>query len=110
MESNYTKLSLNTQGSVAAFIGIFFLICGISILGWQIFHWLDTGDWVPVPMLVIVEWLARQSTTPTAVANNLAWVAHPKSWIGLWKVLNWFPVSLASFLCAVFAALTTRSP
>src|SRR5688572_17676542 len=76
-------------------LGVGALLGGIGALGWQVVHWLSTAEWVPISVLDFLRW---------ADFNN--WVSSPQSWHGLWRLLNWFPASLAGVLVGfLFAAM-----
>lgn len=81
-------------------------MCAISIVGWQIFHWLKTSEWQPIPFLAAF----------TYFEIDLSSVYAPSSWFGLAKVLQWIldlplaialPVSLALSAHAWFAFVSS---
>lgn len=55
------------------------LLGALTIVGWQVFQWLRTGVWIPIP---ISEGFAY-------LGIDLTWVYMPADWQGLAKVVQW---------------------
>jgi hypothetical protein len=51
----------------------------LAILGWQVFHWLRTSIWIPLPMYEAFSYLGIDLTR----------VYMPTDWQGLAKVAHW---------------------
>ena len=64
------------------------LLVGLCILGWQVYQYLYAGNWVGVSLLDFVYWAHVQRE----------WIEAPMSWLGLWKILNWIPLSLLALV------------
>lgn len=64
------------------------IAAGPGVLVWQLWTFLTEGNWHPVSVLHLLEW----------AGTNDAWVHAPTSWIGLWKVLSWMPLSLTAMI------------
>ena len=78
------------------------MLVGVAVLGWQVYHWLYTGDWTSRSILDVVRWAAMSAE----MSNE--WIQNPASWLGLWKLLNWLPLSgttivIGFTILAVFA-------
>jgi len=72
-------------------------ICAISIIGWQIFHWLKTSEWQPISFLAAF----------TYFDIDLSSVYVPSSWFGFAKILQWildFPLAIALPVSLALAA------
>jgi len=71
------------------------LVCGPiffgpAVLCWQVFQWLKTGEWYPVPVSKILDW------------NQLRY--PDLEWRGLQKIVDYLfglPLSFVSFIAAV---------
>ncbi len=58
------------------YTGLFIMISGVFVFIYQIFNYLYVGEWIPLPMIIIV---------PSLIAN---WLIDPHQWIGLSNVLS----------------------
>ncbi|MDO9107139.1 MAG: hypothetical protein Q7U57_19530 [Methylovulum sp.] len=54
-------------------------LCSLAILGWQVFHWLRTSIWIPLPM----------SETFSYLGIDLTRIYMPSDWQGLAKIAQW---------------------
>jgi hypothetical protein len=68
---------------------IFF--CSLLIGVGQIIHYLRFGDWLSISALDLLVFL------------GLEWAKTPASWAGVFRILEWLPLSLFSGLgCIIF--------
>jgi len=86
-------------------LGIAPLLGGIGVFGWQVLHWLSEGEWVPRSVLHFMIWADYKR----------AWAENPTAWFGLWKLLNWLPLSVTGILygatmSAIFASAARGKP
>jgi hypothetical protein len=58
-------------------IGFF---CGLLTIGYDVFVWLKTGEWMNTPFYSVFIWLNIDPFTPV----------HNISWQGIKKILLWF--------------------
>ena len=63
------------------------LFGGLGMLGYQIYMYLRSGEWYSFSVITGLRWL------------NVQWAFYPKEWIGLYKILDDFPLSLGIFIC-----------
>lgn len=71
------------------------------VIGWQVLHWLQTGEWQPLPFLVALEFIGVNTESAYA----------PKSWIGMAKVARFLlelPMSIMVPVCGVVLALAWK--
>jgi len=75
---------------------IFNLICiiiGLSIfvplgiLSYQTYWYLRIGEWHSFSVITGLRWL------------NIQWAFYPNDWIGIYKILDEFPLWVGVFLC-----------
>jgi hypothetical protein len=82
----YDKIIEAISGSI---VGLGFL-GAVIILGYQIFQWLKTGEWLQMPFYVLFSWL----DIDLSVIANITWQ-------GVKKILIWIlelPLSLMSIV------------
>lgn len=85
LEWVYMLTNWVSTGSLMVFY--FSSMIGICIVIWQVFHWLKTGVWIPVPLSKVL----------ITLEEDLSSAYHPQSWIGVAKIAQWFlkqPASL----------------
>ena len=61
----------------------------IGIIGWQIYSYLKLGEWHSLSVITVLRWC------------NIEWANSPSDWAGVHKILNEFPLSLASFVTGI---------
>ncbi|UZJ44466.1 hypothetical protein OOT55_17690 [Marinimicrobium sp. C6131] len=59
-------------------------VVGLGVVIWQAFSWLQSGDWQAISVIDFLLWTGLEG----------AWLNEPTSWIGLWKMLDWMPLSV----------------
>lgn len=59
------------------------LIGGVGVLGYQAYHFLRSGDWLPMSS---IDGLSRLGSR---------WANEPDTWLGIWKILDVLPLTLA---------------
>ena len=72
-------------------------IFALSIVGWQVIHWLRFDVWQQVPL----------SAGTAFIGIGLQWIYQPSSWLGLAKVARWvldLPISLAAPFIVILMA------
>lgn len=89
------------RGGIVA-IGGLIALAGVSLLGLQIFGYLQSGVWSSFSVISAGQFLSPMPTEYT-------WLYYPASWIGLWKILNQIPASLVMFGIGVSIAITGAS-
>ena len=70
-------------------IGLLFL-AGILVLGFQVFVWLRSGEWLSIPLGIVMIGLDQNGALAL-------WLSSPGSWYGLHEALMWIlnlPLSL----------------
>ena len=50
------------------------------------------GEWTPISVIDISRWVAADVEKPNELQS---WITSPESWIGLHRILDWIPVSMA---------------
>ena len=64
------------------------IIGGAGVFVWQVVEWLSTGQWASASMLDLL----------ISTLGMISWAENPTSWIGLWKLLGWLPLSVCGIL------------
>ncbi len=70
------------------------IISGIGVLGYQIYYWFRYGEWFPMSTLYFLY-------------DHWDWANIPTEWIGLHKVIDSTPLSLALSLLGIIVLVTT---
>jgi len=102
-ESKLSKLAGNVVVGIASvfiFLPIFLafyacVVLPIPIIGWQIYSYLKTGEWLPISMLDGLAWL------------GLDWARIPNqpNWVGLHEILTFMPLSIGLWLVALISLI-----
>jgi hypothetical protein len=75
-------MSSKADGIVGLVYSVALLICGVGIVGWQVYGYLRYNIWTPVSPITVLEWL------------NIKWALNPNDWIGLYNLLKMIPLSV----------------
>lgn len=95
--------SIATVFTVAGLLLVLYLP---ALWGWQIYRWLETDQWVPLPAMLAFQNVSRVrlmagASLDRVVRDNAAvldyvpqlprpeWMDHPKQWLGLRRVSMW---------------------
>lgn len=71
--------------------GIGPIAAGLIVVGYQVLNWLQSGKWTPLSVLSVLR----------RTHINDQWAALPTSWVGVWRILSWTPVSLLLTACGL---------
>jgi hypothetical protein len=90
---------------LSAFVAYAFLAAFVWLVGTQIYSWFRTGDWTHIGVndgvrALVVRCCARAADTGRFSAL-MHWLDAPVDWLGLHKVLDILPASLALFTISV---------
>ena len=80
-DSNQEDISV--VGFAATLLG-FGVLGAFGILGYQIYFYLRSGYWLSISIITALGWLESE------------WALNPTQWLGLHKILNSVPLSVAS--------------
>ena len=67
-------------------------LCAVGIVGWQYINYLMHGEWHSLSVISALQWF------------GIRWSYFPNEWFGLYKILNSFPLSLATFILGLALA------
>lgn len=65
------------------------VLAAIGIVGWQIYSYLKLGEWPSLSIITVLLWF------------NVDWARSADDWAGVHKILNAFPLSLATFVAGI---------
>ena len=68
------------------------LLAGPCFFVWQCYHWMRDGAWWPVSLLTALAWAGVGGT----------WILFPTDWLGLHKLLDGIPLSIALVAAGIF--------
>jgi hypothetical protein len=99
------ELSLRVGGAAGAFFGYGCLAAFLSLVAFQIYRWFRDGEWTHIGVSDGLRALVnRLGVTPesTGRLSELShWLDAPVHWLGLHKVLEVLPASLALFAISI---------
>jgi hypothetical protein len=96
---------LKCFGVVGAVIGYGCLAAFLYLVGLQVYRWFRDGDWTHVGVgdglrAGLVHCCVKEGDTGR-LAAFLHWLDQPVDWLGLHKVVEVIPASLALFACSI---------
>ena len=99
------EISLRIMGAAGAVIGYGFLIAFLYLVGVQVYRWFRDGEWAHLGMSEglrsgLVHCCVKDGDTGR-LAAFLHWLDAPVDWIGLHKLFEIVPVSLALFVVSI---------
>ena len=78
-------MSAKNEGLIFISGGLGALVA-LGIVLWQIYIFLKSGQWLSLSVISALNWC------------QVEWAIVPTEWFGLYKVLNWLPLSLTSLI------------
>ncbi len=90
---------------LGAVVGYGCLAAFLSLVGLQVYRWFQEGDWTHVSLADGIRIVLTRLHIPDDATGRLArlshWLDAPVNWLGLHKVIEVLPASLALFSIAV---------
>lgn len=77
---------------VASFASAGFTVAMCTV-GFQLYHLLRYGEWMPISVI----WALQRA--------RVEWALYPGDWIGVYKLLDWLPLSLVSVVVGLIPAV-----
>ena len=99
------EVSLRAGGVAGAVIGYGCLAAFLGLVGFQAYRWFREGEWTHIGVCdglraVLSHWGVTPDSTGRLSALSY-WVDAPVEWLGLHRVLEVLPASLALFAISV---------
>jgi hypothetical protein len=99
------EASLRAAGAAGATIGYGCLTAFLCLVGFQVYRWFQDGEWTHIGVCDgLRAALLRWGVTPDSSGRLSAlfrWIDAPVEWLGLHRVLEVLPASLALFAIAI---------
>jgi hypothetical protein len=96
---------LRVTGGIGAIVGYGCLIAFLYLVGVQIYSWFRDGAWTHVGMSEGMRAALARCCVKDADSGRLAdflqWLNSPVDWLGLHRVFEVMPASLALFLVSI---------
>jgi mannose/fructose/N-acetylgalactosamine-specific phosphotransferase system component IID len=96
---------LKIFAAVGAAIAYGFLAAFLFLVGWQTYHWFRDGEWTHVGtsdgLHVALLRCCVKDGDFGSFASLLRWVDAPVSWLGVHKIAEVIPASLALFAVSI---------
>jgi hypothetical protein len=91
--------------ATGAVIGYGCLVAFLYLVGWQTYRWFREGEWTHVGLsdglrVGLVHCCVKDADTGR-LATFLHWLDAPVSWLGMHKVVEVIPASLALFAASI---------
>lgn len=91
------------------------MLAGPGLLAFQAFVWLKTGNWMPLPLSELLQYLP--DNIAPIMRPFVRWLSSPHDWIGVHRLVAWIldlPLSAAAMIiggiiCGTGAVLYDRS-
>jgi hypothetical protein len=100
------------------FIALALMLYGAALWSWQVYRWLQRGDWFALPAALVFQNLstvqARAATSTDPMTHeNMAmlgylpelprpeWMDHPREWLGLHRAAVWALDNANIGFCAI---------
>jgi hypothetical protein len=102
---NARTVALRTLGGIGAFFGYGCLAAFLSLIGTQVYRWFRQGEWTHIGMsdgmrIGLLRCCVKDGDTGR-LAAFLQWLDSPVTWLGMHKVLEVVPASLALFAVSI---------
>ena len=99
------EVSARIAGAAGAVIGYGCLAAFLCLVGFQVDRWFRDGEWTHIGMCdglraVLSHWGVTPDSTGR-LSDLLHWVDAPVEWLGLHRVLEVLPASLALFAISI---------
>ncbi len=73
------------------------LLGGLGIIGWQVYSYLRSGEWIGVSII-------------TGLQNiDMEWAHNPGSWVGLYQVLDLINLGVAVWISGLILGAVVHS-
>jgi hypothetical protein len=99
------EFSLRAGGVAGAVLGYGCLVAFLCLVGFQVYHWFRDGEWVHIGVSDgLRAALPHLGVTPESTGRLSAlshWIDAPVDWLGLHKVFEVLPASLALFAISI---------
>ncbi|EAQ63732.1 hypothetical protein MED121_03507 [Marinomonas sp. MED121] len=70
--------------------GVLITLSAPGVLIFQLYKYLRTDTWIEISFLDVLAKI------------NFQWAIDPTDWFGLWRVLNWLPLSVVLLLLGLY--------
>lgn len=98
---NARRATLRAVGAIGALIGYGCLLAFLGLVGTQVYRWLRDGEWARVGIIDGLRAVLLHCCVKDGGGGRLAglthWLDAPVDWLGMHKVFEVIPASLALF-------------
>ena len=97
---------LSVMAGIGAVIGYGCLIAFLYLVSVQIYYWFRDGEWTHVGLadglrMGLQHCCVKDSDTAGKLASFVQWLDAPVGWLGMHRVIEVVPASLALFLLSI---------
>jgi hypothetical protein len=99
------EASLRIGSVLSALVGYGGLAAFLTLVGFQVYRWFREGEWTHIGVIdgmraALAHWHVAEGATGR-LATLSHWLDAPVDWLGLHKVLEVLPASLALFAISI---------
>lgn len=99
------ELAWRTGSVLGAIVAYVYLIAFLGLVGFQLYRWFQDGEWTHIGVndgmrAALAHWGGAERLTGWR-ASLWHWLDAPVKWLGLHKVLEVLPASLALFAISI---------
>lgn len=80
--------------AVGAIVGLF--LASVGTVLWQVYHYLRFNEWVSLSVVDLLKWC------------DIQWAYLPTDWIGMYRVLEFLPLSASLLIAAWVVFLSAK--
>lgn len=84
-------MSNNTGIPSSIWVAILSILASVGIVIYQTYEWLRYGDWIKISVLQLLSFSEELQS----------WIYYPTEWVGVHKIFELIPLSLALFLIGI---------
>lgn len=99
------ETALRVASTCGAIVGYGFLAAFLGLIGTQIHHWFREGEWTHIGMTdglrAVLQHCCAKDGDTGRLAAVLRWLEAPVDWLGLHRVFDVVPASLALFALSI---------
>lgn len=81
----------NDNEATGFLVGGGFILAGVGTFFYQIYYWLQNGEWLRLSVIDLGKYIYANSNTPNELAS---WVYYPTEWIGVHTMLDHIAITL----------------
>lgn len=91
---------------VANLTGFGIVLAGISTFCYQVYYWLQNGEWLRLSLIDVGKYAYNGTTGPDALGD---WIYYPTEWIGVHALLDHVAITIFAITVGIIIIVTANS-